>query len=428
MNLKFRFTLAISAGLLTLAAAFSALVYTQVEGRLFSDAKAALTATLEHEWQYIDLEGHQPDATSNHFDNVFFKLTADGKVIFSTFPERMNDAFDDSAHFLRQAQSQTRDGKLYELLGILNLGPTQRYLATLRRALWLGCALVFILALPLSYGCASLLLRPFKKLSVMASELTAERLSSLIPEPQYKDEYAKLVRSFNSLLLRLDRSFSLMRRFAVNASHEFRTPIAIITAQTEMALRRQREPAEYIQIIRKIDTQAKSLREITHMLLSLSELEKLEQEGTRSLDVRASLEAIIQSLTSKSETHKKAVALNIENFIYRGNEGIFQGVASNLIENALKYSKTAVKVSAANSLGALELKIEDDGDGIPEASFKRIGEPFFRVKPSDSDHGYGLGLALVSAYAKVNRTTLQFERSPMGGLSVSAKFPQASSA
>ncbi len=426
MNLKFRFTLAISAGMLILSGAFSALVYTQVERRLFSDARASLNSTLEHEWQYIDLEGHQPDATSNHFDNVFFKLTADGKVVFSTFTERMEGAFADSAHFLRQSQSQTRKGKLFELLAILNLGPTTRYLATLRRALWLGCTLVFILALPLSYGCASLLLRPFKNLSVMASELTAERLSSLIPEPRHKDEYAKLVRSFNSLLLRLDRSFSLMRRFAVNASHEFRTPIAIITAQTEMALRRQREPEEYVQIIRKIDVQAKSLREITHMLLSLSELEKLEQEGTRSLDVRATLEAIIQSLTSKSESHKKAVALTVDNFVYRGNEGIFQGIASNLIENALKYSKTSVRVAVKNNLGALELKIEDDGDGIPADSFKRIGEPFFRVKPSNSAHGYGLGLALVSAYAKVSRTALHFDRSSMGGLSVSARFPENS--
>ena len=423
MNLKFRFTLAISAGVLALTAAFATIVYTQVEGRLVSDAQTALSATLDHEWQYIDLEDHQPDATSNHFENVFFKLTADGVIVFSTFPKHIEEASNDTSRFLRQSQSQIRKGKLYELQGILNLGPTQRYLATLRRALWLGCCLVFILVLPLSYGCASLLLRPFKNLSVKASELTAERLSSLIPEPQFKDEYAKLVRSFNSLLLRLDRSFSLMRRFAANASHEFRTPIAIITAQTEMALRRERTPEEYQQVIRKIETQAHSLRKISHMLLSLSELEKMEQEESRYVNVQASLEAIIQSLTSESETHKKAVKLTVDTFNYRGNEGIFQGIASNLIENALKYSKSVVHVSAKTKAGALELRVEDDGEGIPESNLAKIGEPFFRSKPSDANQGYGLGLALVCAYAKVNRTAMQFDRSALGGLSVSANFP-----
>lgn len=426
MSIKFRFTIYLSIGFLCLTTLFAIVVYLQVERRLFTEARASLVTMVEHEWKYIDLQDHQPTRDSTHLENVYFRLIADGKVIFNTFPDYLREPLlSDATRVIQHKQSEDRDGRLYELSGVMDLGPTRSYLATLRKALWLGCVLAFILALPLSFGCATFLLRPFEILSRKTRDLTAEHLKSLIPEPQHKDEYASLVRSFNSLLLRLDRSFSLIRRFAVNASHEFRTPIAIITAQTEMALRKERTPEEYQQTLRKVDTQAKSLHAISHMLLSLSELENMEEEETRAFSVRETLLRVSSTLSSKSNDSRKQIDISVEDFEYRGKEGVFLGIANNLIENAFKYSRSQVRVRALKQPDTMVLYIDDDGEGIPDSEMHRVGEPFFRVSGTTTSEGYGLGLALVSAYARAIRATVSYKRSDLGGLSVTVRFAQA---
>ncbi|MBY0371939.1 HAMP domain-containing histidine kinase [bacterium] len=379
---------------------------------------------VEHEWKYINLQDHQPTRDSTHLENVYFRLTTDGKVVFNTFPEYLREPLlSDTTRVIQHRQFEDRDGKFYELNGVMDLGPTRTYLSTLRKALWLGCILAFILALPLSFGCATFLLRPFDNLSRKTRDLTAERLKALIPEPQHKDEYALLVRSFNSLLLRLDRSFSLVRRFAVNASHEFRTPIAIITAQTEMALRKERTPEEYQQALKKVDTQAKSLHAISHMLLSLSELENMEEEEAKTFFVRETLLRVSNTLSSKLAANRKKISISSDDFEFRGKEGVFLGIANNLIENAFKYSNSEVQVRAVNHSDSMALYIDDDGQGIPENEMHRVGEPFFRVSGSSMSEGYGLGLALVSAYARAVRASVSYKKSDLGGLSVVVRFP-----
>jgi len=430
MDLKFRISLSFSIVLSVLLAVFSFSVYRQLKKKLVAASGQALTATVEHEWRHMQLgHGAIPNAGETlHTKDAYLRVWKDDVLVRDTFPAGMKHLTDETLRAddtkLTQRFARELDGSHYVLLGVLDMQSTDLYLSALRKVLILGCLLAALLILPFSWFLTRSLLFPFRALSTKAMELNAEGLSFRFEEPVQQDEYGILVRSINALLTRLDKSFKQTRRFATNASHELRTPLTVIRGEAELMLRRERSATDYQTALRHILSHAETLQGIVNRLLFLNDLERMEQEGAKvTIDVAKTVSETLRCLRIAHSEVAKEIEIKGAELKFVGDQEIFGSVVSNVLENALKYSRSQVRVQFEQSQAGVELKVEDDGPGIPEHKRELVFEPFFKRPDSRNAQGHGIGLSIVKACLNVARGKISLENSPLGGLSVKIFFP-----
>ena len=432
MDLKLRFALAFSAIFSVLIGAFSAVVYLQVEQRLLNSAEDALSEHVAHEINHITLyKGHEdshPSTLTNK--DIFQRIWKDTILTKDSFPPTAPDITPETVNLskdnlLVQKAKQKVDGADYDIVAYYDLGGTKRYLHTLGKVLALGCVFALVLILPLSWVLTKLLLRPFQELASRTQRLDVKQLSFRFPEPMKKDEFGILVRSFNSLLERLERSFRQIYRFASSASHELRTPLTVIRGEAELMLRRQRETSEYEKGFRNILNQAETLERITSRLLFLADVERMEHERkTVSIPVSQTIRETVDSVLKVHHSQHRNVEVSGSGETFLGQREILISIVSNLVGNAFKYSKSQIRVVFRKDHSGLLLQVEDDGPGIPESQREDVFEPFFRAEGAKSMGGHGLGLSIVKACVGAGQGEIKLDRSSLGGLLVEVRLPE----
>ncbi len=435
MTLRVRFTLFLSCTLLVLLGSFSFLVFGQAKTKAHAFAQDSLVTLLEHEWEHIDLPQHQAknQPGTPHFKDVYLRIWKSGILLFDSFPPGSGDDFpligNSGKHKVFHSIRKGHLGLDYELQGYFDLTSTEAYLRLLRNILVVSCFLALILIIPLSYFSTRFFLRPFRELARKTSELSAERLDYRFKEPKQRDEYYLIIHNFNALLNRLQKSFGQIMRFAMSASHEIRTPLAVIIGQSEIALRRPRSGEEYRSALEKSLESAKKLRQIVNRLLFLAELERLQEEKQQtSVILNQVLASVSDSLAPAYQGKKLELELPKNDVSAGGTKEVFEIIFTNLIENALKYSRSRIVVRCAAEPEGIVVRFEDDGPGIPETLRETAFEPLNRIPQEGgiSVRGHGLGLSIVKTCAQSIRATLTLSESQLGGLLVSLTLPPAS--
>lgn len=429
MDLRFRFTAFFSVFSLICLVGFSALVYTQLESRLMEDAGAQLLSHLEHDAQHL---GHDetpvhPNASRQHARSISLRIWKSGVLVEDSFPKDLDLPLETQTQKLDRGLVQRFEtAKGYNgfvLLGFYDLTEVRAYLATLRRTLLLACVLALALIIPLSLLSTRFLLKPFRALAQSAVQLNAQRLSFRFSEPRQHDEYGILVRSFNALLTRLEKSFGEVNRFATNASHELRTPLAVIQSQTDFALRRPRDAQEYQDALKKIQEKGRHLNAIIHRLLTMADLERVEPTQIQEIKVAQFVEEVKNAVGVSQPNGKIVDTSGVEpSLVFRGNFELFSSILTNLLENAVKYSKSKVKVYAHAEAAWVMFSVEDDGPGIPETWRQQAFEPFMRNADATIP-GMGLGLSIVRACVSACQGTIKLSDSGLGGLRVDVALP-----
>ncbi|MBI4405134.1 MAG: HAMP domain-containing histidine kinase [Deltaproteobacteria bacterium] len=435
MDLRIRFTIFFSLLLLVLLSFFSFFIYDQAKKKSFSFAEESLEAFLNHERSHSFTSHHDKPGgdDSPHFKNIYFRIWNQETIVYDSFPAGYGQEFpfagEKARNKLFRQLSHSRDGQTYNLQAYYDLASVLEYLSLLKTSLLVACGIAALIIFPLGLLSTKFLLMPFHKLAVKTEELSAEKLSFRFPQPRQKDEFGRLVESFNQLLNRLEQSFEQVQRFAANASHELRTPLAVIISQGEMALRREREISEYQNSLSKILFSAKTLRNIVNRLLFLAELEHTEH-GKYAVDIP--VEKTIQDIFfSLGEIHSEKI-FNLEitpsSLCFRGSLDIFHSIVTNLLENALKHSRSTVLIRGKKEVASLVLSFEDDGSGISNEERELVFEPFYKVSTGKASHsGYGLGLSIVKACTDVVDGKITLGSSNLGGLMVDVQLPEISS-
>lgn len=427
MDLKIRFTFFFSLISLLLLSGFSGFVYFQVKEKMLTTAVLTLSEHLEHEAMHLPDRGKPgvPSAHPPHKADVFVRVWKNDKLIDNSFPP---DFYPAHHRGMQQQLTTTLADEEYRLEGFLDLTDTDHYLSALKRVLILASVLCALAVIPLGYLLTRLLLSPFRALATAAGGLTAQQLSYRFSEPRTLDEFGSLKASFNNLLGRLEKSFSQVERFATQASHELRTPLAVLRSQIEVTLRRKRTVEEHEAILRKLKVQTERLEGITQRLLTLSDIERTQVQGTEApLVVRAALDEICQAvkLSHPEKTPEIEIAPIPEALQWRVSPTYFSMLITNLLDNAIKHAQGKVKITVEKITNTLSLKIEDDGPGIPESERAHIFEPFYRIPSDDpsAPKGHGLGLAIVKACADACAGKISIENSSLGGAAFRISFP-----
>jgi heavy metal sensor kinase len=289
-------------------------------------------------------------------------------------------------------------GKSFTIVLLAPLEEADRALMQLVLVLATAGPVALLVAGGLGYWLARKGLAPVEHLHRMAQDITVERLDRRIPVANANDELGRLTQTINAMIGRLERSFAEIRRFTADASHELRTPLTAIRTETEVALRKDLNTAEYQHLLGSILEECDRLTRLTDQLLTLSR----EDAGTAH-QARAPVEltdlvsGVVETMRPSAEVKGLHIEANSNGPIrIRGDEVRLREVFYNLVDNAIKYTPEGgtVEIRLGRQDKVALVTVRDTGIGIPAEHLPRVFDRFYRVDKARSREQGGTGLGL----------------------------------
>ena len=266
-------------------------------------------------------------------------------------------------------------------------------------------------------------LRPVSRIVEAVDEILPTDLSRRLQADNQHDEISHLVKTFNRLLDRIEHAFRMQRSFISNVSHELKNPLAAMDAQLQLARAKTRSPEEYGSVIDSIHDDVQELSDTTAKLLQLAKVNS-DPQGIRFAEVRLD-ELLYQARSAVLKTYPEASVLieitdlpeNEDQLCVEGNEPLLRTALLNLLGNGCKFSRdNRVEASIGfNKNGLPEIRIFNEGNGIPAEELPRIFEPFFRSSKDISKKGSGIGLSLVQSILQLHGVELSVSSSTEKG-------------
>lgn len=211
-----------------------------------------------------------------------------------------------------------------------------------------------------------------------AEGIDAERRGRRLSETHVPIEIAPLVRAVNEALRRLDEGHERQGRFIASASHELRTPIAVLSSKVY---------ASEIEAIRALAPDVQRLATMTEQLLDLQRLDNNRNDAV--LDLAAIARRVAGDMAPLVIAGGSSIEVDVlSSEACTGDEAALERVIMNLVQNAVEHGGTHVIVRVAGTV----LEVEDDGPGIPIQERDRVFEPFHRLQPRATGSGLGLNL------------------------------------
>lgn len=256
-------------------------------------------------------------------------------------------------------------------------------------------------------------LAPVDEITRTAKSITLQNLSRRLAVPQTGDELQRMSETWNEMLERLDASVQRIRQFTADASHELRTPVALIRATAELALRRERQTDEYRKSLREIEGEALRMTQLTESMLTLARADSNGLESAIApVDLNAVVAEVVEQNLALAET--KGIALNSKLVdgpaVIRASEAGIRRLLLILIDNALKHTAAGGTVTVSTTAypgGGTNLSVRDTGEGIEADVLPHIFERFYRADKSRTNGGVGLGLSIAQAIAQAHQTEIE---------------------
>jgi len=302
-----------------------------------------------------------------------------------------------------------------------------------RSALWrilrlelLGAPLMLLLALGLGYVLADRALEPVDQVSDLAARIArGGHPGERVPQAPGGDELARLTRTINDMLSRLDAQLTRERLFAHASGHELRTPISVIRAATSLALEQPRTPEEYRATLWQVRDVSEDMSALIGRLMALAQaVRPASQQPVNLADITLMVSELHAAEAQEKHIHLQVSANDAE------TSGDFESLvlaAGNLVQNAIKYSPPGSTVHVSCELGVVSacLTVLDPGPGIPGEDLLRLTQPFQRGTHTLGLSGAGLGLALVEAIVEAHGGRLSLTNRPEQGLRAELLLPRA---
>lgn len=258
-------------------------------------------------------------------------------------------------------------------------------------------------------------LEPVREIVLKAEQLNPSNLSQRLPEPSTEDEIQKLTVTLNGLLGRIERAFESHENFIADASHQLKTPVAILRGELDVFKSKPRSPEEMDAFT---ESASHELLHMSRLLDNLLLLAKIDA-GSGTLVLReVRLDEVLLETVARIEVLAKrkniSIRFNLEDqtagsapndFLVNGDSDLIQSMFRNLIDNAIKYSKenSSVEVTVINEANRVLTKIKDFGDSIPKEVLDNIFHRYERGNWRVSGvAGTGLGLTIARRIAEMH--------------------------
>lgn len=305
-----------------------------------------------------------------------------------------------------------------------------RKMSNLRLVLALVFAGGLLIASLLGWFYAGRALRPISKVVSEVRLIGVDNLHLRIDEGENADEIGRLAATFNEMLDRLEKGFTMQKNFIANASHELRTPLTVISGQLEVLLMQPRTEAEYQRTVQSVFEDIRSLNTMSNRLLLLAQAhsetarkdmnpERIDEVAwlARAEVLKRSDKYAVDILIDEDIESEEALTVN-------GNAQLLKTAVLNLMDNACKYSANHhVTLSIRSEGGSLLLIFADKGIGIPADEHAEIFEPFQRASNAITYTGRGIGLSLVKRIVELHNGHISLQSAVGEGSTFSVVLP-----
>ena len=303
-------------------------------------------------------------------------------------------------------------------------------LNSFRVMLLLASPLLLISATAGGYWLSRRALAPVDQITQAAQRISAENLEDRLRVPQTRDELQRLSQTLNEMLARLEGSVRRMSQFTADASHELRTPIALIRTTAEIAVRRDRTAEEYRQALDDILHEAEQTSGVVDSLMLLARADS----GNLQLDFAcADLSEIVRDAVEAGETLARANGIGFSTILapgpisVRADAHALRRVLLILMDNAAKYTPSGgwIKVAAECRDGSAVVSVADNGIGIAPEDLPHIFDRFWRADKARSrdQRGAGLGLSIARWIAAGHNGNVEVESEPGRGSTFRLTLP-----
>jgi len=334
----------------------------------------------------------------------------------------LNSAIDANGRtFLVQLGTPT--GEIYETLH------------TFRRYLLFLAPLVLLISAVGGNWLSHRALTPVDTLTRAARTINLSNLGRRLETPDTGDELQRLSETLNEMLARIESSVQRITEFTADASHELRTPVALIRAEAEVALGRERTDSEYRSALQHVLSESERMTRMLEQLLALVRADS----GTDTMQMA---DADISQLTREAAESWKKVAshhgLRLSSVIPQHpilatvDHSAIRRVLDILLDNAVKYSSAPANITLTleSAAGRVSLKVRDNGPGLPHEEQAKVFERFYRVDKARSRQmgGAGLGLSIAQWIVHEHRGAITVKSSPGNGAEFTVEIPSRGNA
>lgn len=322
----------------------------------------------------------------------------------------------------------TRDKTFVVMVAI----PVQNFVAASRQlqtALWIAIPLLLLLAGAGGYWIAGQALSPISGMIEAAASIQPNDLSTRLRVPTAADELRSLSLTVNGMLDRLQAGFEHITRFTADASHELRTPVALLRTRTEVLLRRPRSADEYRTAH---EENLQELERTSNLIEQLMLLTRADAGADTLSFADVDLTELLRSTAAVTEPLAQAknilwtVELPKHPVLTHGDESALRRLMLVLIDNAVKYTAENgnVRIALENSGSLASLSIQDTGIGIADNELSKIFERFYRADQSRerATGGAGLGLSIGQWIAHRHGVKISVESALTRGSTFSVQF------
>ena len=273
-------------------------------------------------------------------------------------------------------------------------------------------------------------LRPVRAMSRTARRISAQDLTRRLPLRGTSDELDHLAETLNAMFGRLDIAFTHVRRFAVDAAHELRTPLTVLKGGIEVALRADRSPPEYRDVLHSSLEEVEQLIALAENLLLLSRLRMENALPRGTVELEPLLIDVVDTGARLADGRGVIVRLGpVEPLVARGDQLTLRRAIVNLVENAIKFTGAGgtVELSLERDGRHAVVAVRDTGVGMNPEDAERIFEPFVRLDGARTtdNGGAGLGLSIVHSIVVAHDGRLSVQTAPGIGSTFTMRLPLA---
>lgn len=300
----------------------------------------------------------------------------------------------------------------------------------LKRVLVTGFLVFSVLVFTLGKLFSRQIFQPIRNIVHNVQKISANNLHLRLDTGKGKDEVSELALTFNDMLSRLETTFESQNNFISNASHEFRTPLTIISGEAELGMQKAGASPELAASFQLILGETERLDHLVSSLLSLAQTgfdgKKMQWEIIR-------LDELLWTVKNTADQiypgNKVCIDFNslpdeADNLSTEGSLTLLKLAISNVVLNACKYSNNQkVVVQLTGTRKVLTVTISDQGIGIPQAELSQVFVPFFRASNTGNYEGYGIGLPLTLNIIRLHKGSIEIDAREMQGTTVKIHLP-----
>lgn len=413
LSIKLKITLWYTLFMIGLTSVVLGVVVELTDMSILSNQKHELVKEVESAAEDIE-EGDDFD----YFDDGVYlsRYSADFQYIEGSIPERFPLSIlvkegrvqtikeSDEVFYVYDQKVIDEYGRMFWVRGIIPNVQMIQLSRIIIGAAFITLPILVILSSSIGYFITKKAFLPVKKIQETAQRISeSNQLSMRIGLPEGKDEISMLGKTVDNMLEQLEKSFEKEKQFTSDASHELRTPVAVIMAESEYIIKHGESLEEAKESMEIINYQAEKMSALINQLLFFSRAEQGRiQLKYEKIDVAQVISNIINDM--KILASEKNISITMENSIsipeYFVDRILFERALQNILQNAITYGKEngyiRIKLYVKDEYFAV--KIEDNGIGISRENLNKIWDRFYQVdeaRTGQKSGSMGLGLSMV---------------------------------